>query len=313
MTLLGDAGTAGAANFHAYRKLAVKPSKTDILCFLNLAVTGLVKLPEIWSEGNMNDSLTGEVIEANRDVIRGVKLRCVEALAQGVGIKAMEAAKKLASDHKIPLMIHIGEPRARTADMTLDDFTKASVSLLEEGDILSHYLTWEPGGLIRRDGVIYPELEQAQKRKVVLDPSHGLNHFSFTVARLAIEAGYLPTVITTDLASVSLPSTQSLAVFMSKFLNLGLSVNQVIEMATINAAKALGEAETRGSLKPGMPANITVLELMKGRFTFCDGTGGERMDGELLLEPRMVCKAGKLYPAFSGYHAPPRFERKSEL
>jgi dihydroorotase len=92
---------------------------------------------------------------------------------------------------------------------------------------------------------------------------------------------------------------------MSKFLNLGVSLDQVIKMATLNPAKALGEDGRRGSLKPGMLADITIMKLERGNFIFSDGTGGERIIGEVLLEPTGVFKEGKLYPAFSGYHIPP--------
>ena len=305
VTLLGDAGTSGWANFQAFRSLIVDKAKTDILCFLNLASTGLATLPEIWSEKDIDIPRLGEVVASNRDLIRGLKLRCVQALEESLGIKAVELAKKIATDHKLPLMIHIGETRKRTGDHKMDDFSRAAVSLMEKGDILSHYLTWEPGGLILKDGTIYPELIQAQKRGVVLDSCHGLNHFSFVIARHALDMGLLPDVVSTDLATVSLPAAQSLVMAMSKFLNLGVSLDQVIKMATLNPAKALGEDGRRGSLKPGMLADITIMKLERGNFIFSDGTGGERIIGEVLLEPTGVFKEGKLYPAFSGYHIPP--------
>jgi dihydroorotase len=301
VTLLGDAGTSGWANFQAFRSLIVDQAKTDILCFLNLASTGLATLPEIWSERDIDIPRMVEVVASNREVIRGIKLRCVQALEESMGIKAVEMAKKIATDHRLPLMIHIGETRKRTGDHKMDNFSRAAVSLMERGDILSHYLTWEPGGLILKDGTIYPELLEARKRGVMLDSCHGLNHFSFAIARQALNVGMIPDVVSTT----SLPAAQSLVIAMSKFLNLGVSLDQVIKMATINPAKALGEDGRRGSLKPGMPADITIMKLERGNFIFSDGTGGERIAGEFLLEPTGVFKDGKLYPAFSGYHIPP--------
>jgi len=305
VTLLGDAGTSGWANFQAFRSLIVDKAKTDILCFLNLASTGLATLPEIWSEKDIDIPRMVDVVASNREIIRGIKLRCIQALEGSVGIKAVEMAKKVASSHGLPLMIHIGETRKRTEDHKMDDFSRAAVSLMERGDILSHYLTWEPGGLILKDGTIYPELIAARKRGVVLDSCHGLNHFSFTIARHALSVGMIPDVVSTDLASVSLPAAQSLVIAMSKFLNLGVSLDQVIKMATINPAEALGEDGRRGSLKPGMLADITIMKLERGSFIFSDGTGGERITGEVLLEPTGVFKEGRLYPAFSGYHIHP--------
>ncbi|MBW1819912.1 MAG: amidohydrolase/deacetylase family metallohydrolase [Deltaproteobacteria bacterium] len=310
VTLLCDGGTAGASNFETLRRFIIDPAKTDILCFLNLANTGLVSIPEIWCEQNIDLAAGLDVMEANRDVIKGVKVRAIEPLAEGVGIKAIEMAKGLATRAGMPLMVHVGETRSRVPPDKMDDFSRATVSMMETGDILSHYLTWEPGGMILPDGTVYPELEAAQKRGVVLDSCHGLNHFSFPIARLAIEMGFIPTVISSDMATIVRPAAQSLAVVMSKFLNMGLSLDQVIEMTTVNPAKALGEEDKRGSLKPGMMkpgmrADITILELREGNYVFCDGTGGNRMNGTLLLEPEMVFRRGVAMPAFSGYHIPP--------
>jgi dihydroorotase len=94
-------------------------------------------------------------------------------------------------------------------------------------------------------------------------------------------------------------------VTMSKFLCLGLSLEEVIVMTTINPARVLGEEDRRGSLKPGLPAHITVLEVLNGDFLFGDGKGGESLRGNLLLEPRMVFQSGEMKPAYSRYHIPP--------
>jgi len=308
VTLLGDGGTSGAANFHAFRKLVVEPAKTEILCFLNVAQAGLISMPEISSLRDMDVDRGKEVVEANRDRIRGIKIRAIQSLAEGVGIKGVAMAKKLADDLKMPLMIHIGDPRERMEKDWMDDFSRQAVSLLEKGDILSHYLTWEPGGLILKDGTIYPELEKARHRGVVLDSCHGLWHFSFTIARHALTQGFKPDVISTDMSIPNILVTQSLPVVMSKFLNLGLSLEEVIATTTINPARVLKEEERRGSLRLGMPANITVLEITKGDFLFGDGKGRGSLRGNLLLEPRMVFQAGEMKPAYSRYHIPPLFQ-----
>ena len=307
VTLLGDGGTAGAANFDALRRLIIQPAKTDSVCFLNLATAGLITLPEIFGPHDIDVELSKRVVEANRDLIRGIKVRAIQPLAEGLGIKGIEAAKKLATDMGLPLMVHIGETRPRMEKDWMDDFSRSAVSLLEQGDILSHYLTWEPGGMILKDGTIYPELEAAKKRGVYLDSCHGLNHFSFSVARLGLSRGFIPSIISTDMAILGLPVNQSLSVLMSKFLNLGLSLDQVIEMTTLNPAKAIGEEGTRGTLKIGNLADITVLDLLQGDYLFSDGKGGESLRGSLLLEPRMVFKSGEMRPAYSRYHIPPLF------
>jgi dihydroorotase len=308
VTLLGDGGTAGPVNFHAFRKLVVEPAATEILCFLNVAKTGLISQPEISSLRDMDVDRGKEVVKANLDCIRGIKIRVIESLAEGVGMKGMEMARRVADELKMPLMIHIGTPRERMERDRMDDFSRQAVSLLEKGDILSHYLTWEPGGLILEDGTAYPELEKARQRGVILDSCHGLWHFSFAVARHALKQGLKPDVISTDMSIPNIMVTQSLPVVMSKFLNLGLSLEEVIAMVTINPAGVLQEEEKRGSLKPGLPADITILELLKGEFLFGDGKGRGFLRGNLLLEPRMVLKAGEIRPAYSRYHIPPLYQ-----
>jgi dihydroorotase len=307
VTLLCDGGTAGPGNFYTFRRFIMERARTDMMCFLNFGKAGFVILPEIRYEHDFDQELTRIVAQDNRDVIRGIKIRLTEPLASGIGIKAVEKAKKLAVELGLPLVFHIGEPRDRVAGEIMDDFTRASVRLLDKGDVISHFMTWEAGGLILPDGTVYPELLEARKRGVILDSCHGFNHFSLSVARAALEQGILPTVISTDMTTGSVSTVQSLVVTMSKFIGLGLTVDQVIEMTTVNPAKALGEESRRGSLKPGMPANITVMEIVKGDYLFADGNGRGSMRGNRLLEPRLVLKAGVERPCHSHYSIPPVF------
>ena len=309
VTLLGDGGSAGAANFEAFRRLVVQPTRTQVYCFLNLAKAGLITMPEIFTLRDIDIELSKRVVEANREIIKGIKVRAIQPLAEGLGVKGVEMAKKLAADLRLPLMIHIGETRDRMEKDRMDDFSRSAVSLLEKGDILSHFLTWEPGGMILPEGTVYPELEAARKRGVYLDSCHGMNHFSFTVARHALARGVIPHIISTDLTADNSSVTQSLPVIMSKFLNLGLSLDQVIEMTTVNPARAVGEEGRHGSLKMGMPADITILETVKGDFLFSDGKGCGSLHGTLLLEPRMVFQSGEMRPAYSRYHLPPIFSK----
>ena len=307
VTFLGDAGTAGAANFEAFRLLVTDHAQTGIVCFLNLAYAGLIKLPEIRSEHDIDINLSAQVINENQDLIKGVKLRAIQSVAEGVGIRSVEMAKKLAAGFNLPLMLHIGESRPRLPKDKMDDFSRSAVSLLDKGDIISHYMTWEPGGLILKNGTVYPELEAARKRGVILDCCHGLNHFSFTIAKMAISQGFPPDIISTDLCKVVRPSAQSLTVVMSKLLALGLGLDEVIAMTTINPAKALGIEDMAGSIKPGMPADITIMNLTKGDFIFNDGNGKETLNSDKLLTPQMVIKNGKIMPAHSLYHLPRGF------
>jgi len=303
--LLCDAGSAGEANFDCYRDYVVKNSETEILCFINIASTGLITIPEIISEKNIDAQKTLDKIKSNLNLIKGVKVRAVQETAESVGLKAIEIAKKVASDCNLPLMVHIGGGRReRYENDMMDDFTCSLSSLMEKGDIVSHYLTWQPGGMIRGNGYICKEMQLMYERGVFFDSCLGVSNFNFEIAKIAIREGFLPHLISTDMASMTVDSVQSLVVSMSKFLNLGLTINQIVEMVTTNPARALNELGKRGTLCKGENANISICELIEGEYIFCDGYGGERIKGNTLIEPRMIFKNGDMHPAYSNYHEP---------
>jgi len=303
VTTLCDAGSSGSTNFQPFKRFLINPSITDTLCFINIAKIGLANIPEL--RGNCDIDLEGakRVIAENRDIIRGIKIRGIQAVVESVGLKAVEMAKKMGSELKLPVMIHIGESRDRIPNDFMDSFTREAIKLLDQGDIISHYLTRLPGGVILPDGSIAQELWDAKNRGVILDACHGLWHFSFEVAKQAFNQGLLPTVISTDLSAPNVTIVQSLLVTMSKFLNLGLTLEQVVEMTTLKAAMAIGEPN-RGTLRPGSAADISILELVQGDFHFSDGRAGNRLRGKFLLEPRLVIKSGKEMPCCSRYHVP---------
>lgn len=131
VTLLCDAGTSGCANFPMFRKnMENSKPESDIFCFLNFGRTGLIGIPEICSDIDIDLEKSRAVIEENRDIIKGVKVRITEHLAEGIGFPAIEQAKKLADAVRMPLMVHIGETRPRKGlKDPLDDLSRATVGL----------------------------------------------------------------------------------------------------------------------------------------------------------------------------------------
>ena len=220
---------------------------TDTFCFINIAKIGLASIPEIRGDCDIDLEGAKRVIAENRDIIRGIKIRGIQSVVESVGLKAVEMAKKMGSELKLPVMIHIGESRDRIPNDFMDSFTREAIKLLDQGDIISHFLTRLPGGVILPDGSIAQELWDAKKRGVILDACHGLWHFSFEVAKQAFNQGLLPTVISTDLSAPNVTIVQSLLVTMSKFLNLGLTLEQVVEMTTLKVGNGYWRT------KPGNP------------------------------------------------------------
>lgn len=301
--LVNDGGSAGAANFLALREMYHRRAQTDMTFFLNIATAGLIHPPEIRTIHDIDMRLLKATVERHRPLIKGLKLRALDPIA-AVQPDVVQLALEAAEELELPLMVHIGDFRERAAGDPLDAFTRRLVQRLRRGDIISHFMTWRPGGMVLPDGTIFPELREARERGVVLDCSHGKNNFSLKVAEVLLAAGLAPDIITTDLSALGIPYVQSLLVTMSKFVALGMPLAEVVAAVTCNAAKAIGVEGEWGSLRPGRAANITILEAVEGAFAFCDGAAGNTRQGTCLLEPRMIFQRGTPLACRSFYHLP---------
>ena len=289
VTTVVDGGSAGEATFNVFPKYILPNAKTSVFCFLHLCSLGLIPEPELrgWEEVNLDGMAA--TIEANKTIIKGVKLRLVGKLVASVGIEVVKAAKKIAGQFGLPIMIHIGDIDKQVPA----SLTPECLNAMEAGDIVAHMYSGNQGGALRPDGTVLPELKAAMERSVILDPANGRSNFSFAVARKCLAEGILPTVIGTDLNHRCLKDrTYSLPVNMSRFMALGLDLNQVVAMTTINAARAIREEDRLGSLKPGMAADVSILELQSGAWTLID-TPGETIKIDQLLMPVTAIKSGE--------------------
>jgi len=293
VTAVCDGGSTGHANFSDFLKDGIEPAQTDVFCYLHIASTGLLEMPEISGWGDVDAAATVATARAHPEVIKGIKFRAVMPAAADPGIEIARTAKKIATDAGLPLMVHIGDGLCGEQGDVVEAFTRELAGLLEKGDIITHIYSGAPGGLIKPDGTVFPELRAAMSRGVLLDTAHGRPNLSFQVARAGLAAGILPDIISTDLASTNVDNLIfSLVLTMSKFLALGLSLEQVIAMTTINPARALGEETRRGTLSVGTPADISILKLVPGNYTFRDGLIGNQATGETLILPELTLKNG---------------------
>lgn len=310
--LICDAGTTGPTNFIVLRDFIRPHSKTSMVYFLNVASTGLIKAPEIQRLTDIDAKAVLRIVEENRSDIRGIKVRAMEA-ASGVERNVVRVAKEIANEVHLPVMVHLGEFRERKNDDPMDIFGRKSVDALAEGDIISHYMTERPGGMVLPNGEIFEELTEAKKRGVLLDSSHGKNNFSFKVARILMEKGLPPDIISTDLCETAYSTVQSLLVTMSKFLSLGMGLAGIVAATTIQPARALGLDDEWGTLSVGRKANISVLESTDGDFWFFDGNAGNSIHANKLLVPRMVLHEGGIMPCQSHYHIDAEYVKKTMI
>ena len=291
VTTLLDAGSAGCHTFGGFPRYVVPQTKTRIFCLLNIAGTGLARVPDITARGDIDLDETVRVIQANKPLIQGVKLRAVVPAVSTMGIEIVHLAKRAAREGGVRLMVHIGDSDAGDGPT----LTRELLPLMEAGDIITHLFNGNPGRILDDGGKVISEILEAQERGVFMDTAYGRRNFSFDVARRALDQGVTPQSISTD---VSVPgrkiAVHSMTEMLGRFLALGYSLEEVIRMTTANPAKALGMDDVLGSLEVGRDADITVLEEVTGDWIFRD-TFGETLKGAKALVPVVTVKGGQVF------------------
>jgi dihydroorotase len=287
-TTMVDAGSAGAGNYDGFRDYVMAQSPYRIFAFLNISFPGIFGFDKGVSigEATLREMLPVDrcvaKIEANRDRIVGVKVRIGGPVTGELGLGALELALEAANAVRLPLMTHIGTAPPSYADV---------VSMLRPGDILTHCFRPEPNSAIA-DGRVLKEVRAARERGVLFDIAHGMGAFGYQTAEAALKDGFLPDLISSDVHVIAVEGPAfDLLHTMSKLLNCGLSLPEVIGMSSSRPALAIGRREL-GHLGVGAPADITVLRQVDSDYVFEDVVGTTRR-GSTLLQPVAVYLEGK--------------------
>lgn len=290
VTTVVDCGSAGCATFGGFPKYVIPNAKTTVYCLLHIGSFGLSSTPELWYPEEINTAAFETTIGSNPGLIRGVKIRVVGKLIASRGAEIVKIAKETAKKLSLPLMVHIGD----TFNWVPARVTKDLLPLLEKGDILTHIYSGLQGGVLQKDDTVLPEFIAAGERGVLFDVAHGRNNYNYHVARTMISQGFLPNTLSTDVVKQSLPGpVYGLPVTMSKFIALGIPFEQQIPMVTVNSARAYRIDAHKGSLKVGMDADISVLELKSGRWHIPD-LNQEVLEINKMVTPFLTVKAGEL-------------------
>ena len=290
VTTIVDAGSAGAATFGGWRHILPR-CETEIIPFLHICQTGLATLPDIIAESSVNVADTIDVATRHRGLIHGIKARMVSPALEIMGMEMPRLAKRAAREAGIKLMVHIGDTEKRYDPKVIHPL----LSLLEPGDILTHYFTPNPGGVLDANGKLVPEAREAADRGVWFDTAHGRMNFSFDVGRRIIDQGLLPHCISTDLTVPGrMLTVHSMTEMMTRFLALGFTLPDVVTMSTANPARAIGADDRIGQLAVGRQADISVLSVEHGDFVVYDILlAGLRVDRA--LAPYLTVKRGKVF------------------
>jgi len=305
VTTVLDAGSVGIANAGVFPAYILPGARTRVLFYLNVGTfahstkdhADVRGMDDIDAEG------IASCLESNPGVVSGMKLRLVGPFVAKAGEQVIDAATAAARRAGLPLMVHIGDLFA-AQDPDLDRrmlaVTEYLIGELAAGDILTHLCTPSVGGVGRSGGQLDPLLKAARDRGVVLDSALGMGNFGYQVAREQYDRGLVPDTISSDL-TLGGQSFHSLMECMAKFMAIGYSLADVVRMTTANAAAAAGLADTAGALAVGRTADITILDVAEGDFSFTD-TRKETFSGRYGITPVQTVRAGELVAPRWGTH-----------
>jgi dihydroorotase len=324
VTTVIDQGGPSCMTLPGFRKFVVETSKTRVLAFLSAYLVGGLEghlYPNLYSPDGVDVEATVQSANANKDIVRGIKGHAEIGGFARWGIRVLELSAEIGRRTELPLYVHFGQlwglPESGANGEDADTIIKRVIPVLRPGDILAHPFTRHPGGFVDRDGNVHSVIRAALDRGLKVDVGHG-SHFSYRLARKALDAGIVPDTLGADMhgynthvpAPAGTPEEHpddenhpfagqakfSLTQAMSSMMALGLTLEQVVPMVTTNPAKMVGRSDELGSLAVGRIADVTVLSDLRGRFVLADNEKNQVI-AERLLQPAFCFRAGERFDA----------------
>jgi dihydroorotase len=326
VTTVIDQGGPSCMTLPGFRHFIVAPAATQVFAFLSAYLVGGLEghyYPNLYSPAGVDIDATVAAANANKDIVRGIKGHAEIGGFARWGIKVLEMSAEIGRRAELPLYVHFGElwglPESGANGEDADTILERVIPKLRPGDILAHPFTRHPGGFVNRNGEVHSVIRAAIDAGLKVDVGHG-SHFSYRIARKALDAGIVPHTLGADMhgyntevpAPAGTPAQHyddenhpfrgqarfSLTQAMSSMLALGLALRDVVPMVTSNPAQMLGMSDRLGALKSGYTADVSVLSDDRGRFVLRDNEDN-RVIAERLLRPAFCLRAGKRYDADS--------------
>jgi dihydroorotase len=321
VTGLIDQGGPSCMTLPAFREFVVNAKKSKVVAFLSSYLVGGLEghyYPSLYKPDCVDVDATVRAAMENRDIVKGFKAHAELGGFARWGIEVMRLSSEIAKQANLPLYIHFGQlwplPEEGANGVDADTILEQVVNLLKPGDILAHPFTRHPGGFVNREGKVHPIVREALARGLKVDVGHG-SHFSYKMARIALEAGIMPHTLGADMHGYNTPIPKpagtpdthsdeehmfagkvrfSLVSTMTAMLALGMKLEDIVPMVTTAPAAMAGMSDQMGSLKPGMDADITVLNDERGRWVLQDNEGTQATT-DRLLTPAYCLRLGQRY------------------
>lgn len=296
ITTVVDVGGAGWRNFNQFKEQTIANSKTRVLSFLNIVGHGMKGGAFEQDLSDMDEKLTAIVAQQNKDYVVGIKV----AHFSGFDWTPVEKAVAAGTRANIPVMVDFGGSQPELP---------LNVLLLEKlrpGDIFTHAYAHVNGRtpVVNESGKLQPYVLDAQKRGIIFDVGHGGGSFVFEQAIPAIQQGFKPNTISTDLHTGSMNGgMKDILNVMSKLLNMDMSILELVEAATWKPAKVI-QREDLGNLSVGSVADITLLKIESGEFGFID-TQNKKMKGTKKIICELTLREGNVVYDLNGLASTP--------
>jgi dihydroorotase len=322
VTTLVDQGGPSCMTLPAFREFVVSQKQSRVLTFMSSYLVGGMEghlYPALYKPDCLDVDATVKSALENPDIVKGFKGHAELGGFARWGIEVIRLSAEIAKRANLPLYIHFGQlwglPESGANGVDADTILAQVVPLLKPGDIIAHPFTRHPGGFVNREGKLHPIVKEALAMGLKTDVGHG-SHFSYRMARIALDAGVLPDTLGADMhgyntrvpkPSAALKGTPdehadkehmffgqtrfSLVSAMSSMLALGLPIEKIVPMVTAHPAKMLGMENELGSLRPGVEADVSVLHDERGVWTLTDNERN-KVRTERLLRPYFCLRAG---------------------
>lgn len=296
VTTVVDAGSSGWRNFRQFKEQTIDNAQTRVLALLNIVGTGMYGRFEEQDVSDMNPVMTAHMIsKLFPDIIVGIK-----AAHYWGGFTQVDQAVEAGKLANVPVMVDFGEHQPPNSIEAL------FMQHLRPGDMFTHTFSNGPSDretVVDENGKVKPFIFAAQKRGIIFDVGHGGGAFTWRQAVPAMQQGFRPDVISTDLHTQSMNGgMKDLSNVMSKFLSMGMSLQDVVVRTTSGPANVIKRPEL-GNLSVGSDADVTVLNLRKGDFGFLD-IRGTKLKGTQKVEAELTIRAGKIVWDLNAISAP---------
>ncbi len=290
VTTAMDAGSSGPVNFLGFKKLVHESSKTRMLAFVAIAQHGVLNDPgELQNLRFADPEAAASSVAESPNVGVGIKVRLHKKGVGDNGRQALRLAIQAGDACRSPVMVHVGD-----TGISMEEI----VDTLRAGDVVTHCYTPQKPSIVDPSGRLLVAARKAQERGVIFDVGHASGHFDFNLVRRAMDDGLLPNVISSDLhgrmAQPGFGIVGDLPTTLTKFLSLGLDLDHIIALCTINPASVIGWQDRLGLLEVGRDADVAVLRIVNEATKLRDSVGGE-MTAEQRIAVRWTIRQGEVF------------------